>query len=269
MRNRTLALIGGGLVAGALTLGTLGTVLAQTPPQPGPQGPGWGPGGMMGGSGPMHGGMMGDLGDMMGRAGFGGMSGMSGMSRMMGMMGNLGWTGTATATPLTSLSGAQQAFERYLQRLDNDDLALAEVMEFEGNFYAIAKERSAGIGAFELLANKQTGAVFPEFGPNMMWNTRYGHMGQNSWMAQMMGYQAPSGPMTVSPERAKQLAQQWLDQNQPGAATETPDTFYGYYTLHVLQDGKITGMLSVNGYTGQVWYHTWHGPFVAELEVAH
>ena len=25
---------------------------------------------------------------------------------------------------------------------------------------------------------------------------------------------------------------------------------------------KETGMLSVNGYTGQVWYHTWHGPFV-------
>jgi hypothetical protein len=25
-------------------------------------------------------------------------------------------------------------------------------------------------------------------------------------------------------------------------------------------------MLSVNGYTGAVWYHTWHGPFVAMEE---
>lgn len=33
-------------------------------------------------------------------------------------------------------------------------------------------------------------------------------------------------------------------------------------------DRKITGMLSVNGYTGQVWYHTWHGTFIASSEAA-
>jgi len=38
----------------------------------------------------------------------------------------------------------------------------------------------------------------------------------------------------------------------PGAATDEPDAFYGYYTLHVLRAGEIAGMLSVNGYTGQV-----------------
>jgi hypothetical protein len=26
-------------------------------------------------------------------------------------------------------------------------------------------------------------------------------------------------------------------------------------------------MLSVNGYTGQVWYHTWHGSFIQEKQV--
>ena len=25
-------------------------------------------------------------------------------------------------------------------------------------------------------------------------------------------------------------------------------------------------MLSVNGYSGEVWYHSWHGPFVAKEE---
>jgi len=28
------------------------------------------------------------------------------------------------------------------------------------------------------------------------------------------------------------------------------------------------GMLSVNGYTGQVWYHNWHGAFIQELEIS-
>jgi hypothetical protein len=36
----------------------------------------------------------------------------------------------------------------------------------------------------------------------------------------------------------------------------------GYYTIHTLRDGKIEGMLSVHGTTGQVWYHTWHGGFI-------
>ncbi|MHB8648146.1 MAG: hypothetical protein ACYDAR_20385, partial [Thermomicrobiales bacterium] len=73
-------------------------------------------------------------------------------------------------------------------------------------------------------------------------------------------------PMTVTPDQAKQNAAQWLAQNQPGATTETPDTFYGYYTLHIMKDGTVTGMLSVNGYTGQVWYHNWHGDFIQMKE---
>jgi len=41
-------------------------------------------------------------------------------------------------------------------------------------------------------------------------------------------------------------------------------TFYGYYTIEVLSNGTTYGMLSVNGYTGQIWYHTWHGTFIQE-----
>jgi hypothetical protein len=49
----------------------------------------------------------------------------------------------------------------------------------------------------------------------------------------------------------------------PGTTVaDEADAFYGYYTLHVLRDGKTIGMLSVNGFTGTVWYHTWHGNFV-------
>jgi hypothetical protein len=30
-----------------------------------------------------------------------------------------------------------------------------------------------------------------------------------------------------------------------------------------VKDGKIVGMMSVNALNGAVWYHTWHGTFVA------
>ena len=38
------------------------------------------------------------------------------------------------------------------------------------------------------------------------------------------------------------------------------------YTLHIQNGGKMTGMLSVNGYTSQVWHHNWHGDFIGMKE---
>ena len=48
-----------------------------------------------------------------------------------------------------------------------------------------------------------------------------------------------------------------------GRAAGEADSFYGYYTLHFLKDGEIEGMLSVHGSSGDVWYHSWHGGFIA------
>jgi hypothetical protein len=171
------------------------------------------------------------------------------------------WGGAATAgvaPALTSPDDAQQAFQACLDQLGNPDLVLDKVMEFQWNFYAIVKERSTGVGAMELLADKHTGAVFQEPGPDMMWNVKYGHMA---------GWGTPSVSPTVTAEQAQTIAQQWLDANQPGSTTEAPDAFYGCYTLHTLKDGVVTGMLSVSASTGQVWYHTWHGAFIAMREV--
>jgi len=35
-------------------------------------------------------------------------------------------------------------------------------------------------------------------------------------------------------------------------------TFSGYYTFHFEVNGEMQ-MLSVNGYSGAVWFHSWHG----------
>jgi hypothetical protein len=239
-------------------------VLAQTQP-------GYGPGGMMGGgyaNGP--GGMMSGQGFGPGMMGGGYGYGPGGMMRggygygPGGMMRGWGTT-TAQTQPITSLDDARQAFRRYIDATGIPNLALDEVMQFQWNYYAIIKDTSTGNGAFELLANPRTGVVLPEMGPNMMWNTQYGHMAGGYGM---MGgrWQQSTGQPTVSAEQAQQIAQQWLDTNQPGSGTETPDALPGYYTLHITRDGQLTGMLSVNAYTGTVWYHTWHGAFVASSE---
>jgi len=77
-----------------------------------------------------------------------------------------------------------------------------------------------------------------------------------------------SAKLPVSPEQAIEYAQTYLDANIPGAVAATdPINFYGYYTLDFEKDGKVAGMLSVNGYSGQIFLHTWHGTFIEESEV--
>jgi len=199
--------------------------------------------------------------------GWGGM-----MGSIRNRMGGFFPGNTATAEPLT-IDQAKQAVESYLKNLGNPDLELEEIMIFDNNAYARIVEKSSGIGAMELLIDPSSKAVFPEYGPNMMWNLKYGHMGgMMGQMGGMMGgYQnntyTTDTAMTISPEEALQAAQNYLDQEFPGYKTaEDADPFYGYYTIDILKDGQITGMLSVHGFSGEVFYHSWHGTFIEEFE---
>jgi len=228
-----------------------------------------GNGGMMGnhvpGSGMMAGygnGMMG-AGGMMGNhvPGSGMMGGYGNGTMGIGMMGGYGnqcgayaADNGANSNPIT-IDEAKKSVEQYLTTTGNNDLELAEVIQFDNHFYAGIKEKSTDKYAFELIVNKYTGAVGPEMGPNMMWNTKYGHMNIGETET------------TVTKEQAIENAQEYLDNALPGTKVSDADTFYGYFTMEVTKDGKIYGMLSVNSNTGAVWYHRWHGTFVKLLEV--
>ena len=186
-----------------------------------------------------------------------------------GMMGGFnpgvmrGSGGPVSGNPISidrAVAIAQQTAIGYSSRT----LTVDEVIEFQNNFYASVKEQDSGVGAFEVLINRYSGAVSPELGPNMMWNTTYGMMARGS----MMGVAAqPNAAMTVSKDRAASIAQSWLDRNLPGTTTRAPDPFYGYYTVDFEKDGRLVGMLSVNGYSGQVWPHTWHGSYIQSKDL--
>lgn len=59
-----------------------------------------------------------------------------------------------TEEPLT-LDQAEYLAKQYLGSLNNPDLEIKEIMEFEYNFYIIDYEKSTGIGAFEMLIWKK------------------------------------------------------------------------------------------------------------------
>ncbi|MHB1317353.1 MAG: hypothetical protein ACYCYF_01905, partial [Anaerolineae bacterium] len=202
----------------------------------------------------------------------GGMMGRGAWGR--GMFGGRGMMAWRAVEGIESLASAEAAFADYAEDLGYTGLTVAEVMEFEHNYYAIAVEEDTGIGAMELLIDKERGIVGPEYGPNMMWNVKYGmHAGpgmrggrgmMGAWRGGFGG--SDDGEMRLTPADAVELAQRWLDENQPGTEPGEADPFYGYYTLHFTRDGRVAGMLSVHGETGDVWYHSWHGELLGELE---
>ncbi len=216
-----------------------------------------------------------------------------------GMMNRYGYN-NSNATPLT-VDQAKQAAEKYIQSLNLNGFGIGEVMIFDNNAYVVVKETKSGLGAFELLVDPVSQIAYPEYGPNMMWNLKYSGLNHQNMFAgngsMMGGYGgmmsgqggltlAPgasagvnsnawdsiiptnvSAEMIVTPEQAIEYVQKYLDANISGATAATdPTQFYGYYTLDFEKDGKISGMLSVNGYSGQIFLHTWHGTFIEEAE---
>ena len=219
-----------------------------------------------------------DRGMMGGSAGYDMMNSYDGDNFMMG-----GFGGNSSGDPL-SVEDTLEAVESYLVQFNNDDLVIKEIMIFDNNAYAIIVEESTGIGAFELLVNPQTRNVFPEYGPNMMWNLKYGMMsgagGYGMMGSGMMGSGMMNGffnngaaagefdaEMTISAEEALEIAQEFLNQAYPGIEVSDEITqFYGYYTIDTESDGETVGMLSVNGFSRQVFPHVWHGEFIEMVE---
>lgn len=196
--------------------------------------------------------------------------------------------------PVGDIAAARAQAKRFAARLGLDT---GEVMQFTNGFY-VRLDDGAGRPATEVLVDSGTGSVSLEYGPAMMWNTRFGMMSSRSGGttgsglmggsgmmgggmsgssmmggAGMMGRQGGSPSWTpsnvtgpVSAALARQLANRWLSQERAGATAFEPDALPGYYTMDTSRDGKVEGMLSVNRETGAVWYHWWHGRFVAMEE---
>lgn len=217
-----------------------------------------------------------------------------------GMMGGLNQI-PENAQLLDEATIKQKINDYLAQYSSNVPLVADDLFEFKNSsYYVSVLEKNTGRGAMELLINPYTGAISPEPGPNMMWNLKYGMgsmMGGN-FAGGMMGGggmmngfgNARPGTANVQPgtgngnpvnngytdnkitkEDAIKAANEYLAANMPGTSVgNEAHAFYGYYTLHVMKDGQTVGMLSVNGITGNVWYHNWHGdvvkvaPFAAE-----
>lgn len=220
------------IITAALGLAALAFVFAQSG-MGGygyPQGSGYGMMGGYEGAGPW------------GAPGYGmGMMGMGGY----GMGSMMGGVYLPDARPLAE-SEARARLESYVGRFA-PGAQIRDLMPFSQNYYAQMVDQD-GRGLGEVLVDRYTGVVYPEPGPNMMWNR-----GPAGW----------SVPTRYDLKAAKQLAADFLRGYLPGARIMEEQAFSGYYTFDFGRS-EIEGMLSINAYTGEVWVHTWHGPFLGK-----
>jgi hypothetical protein len=188
----------------------------------------------------------------------------------------------STGTTSISIDQAATAAQNYLTKMGYPNLGVRMMQEYSKTYYAQVVEQNNGTGAFELAVDKKTGAVTPMQGPTLMWNTKYGATGNG-----MMGYLTTTGSsgssmmggsggmmtwlrgtpttnMAVTMEQAKTYAQQYLDANYTGATIGQLTTYYGYYTMQVIRNGNVIGMMGVHGTTEQVMYYSWCGTFMQQ-----
>jgi len=192
----------------------------------------------------------------------------------------------ATAAPASSratLTGIRDRVDSWLDANGFTTFKVDEVMAFTNNDYAAVADKT-GKPAFELLVAAD-GRWLMEEPASMMWNTKYGMLPHASgtvqpssglgmmWGTGMTGSgrggprswsSRGSGPVS-SLAQAVTAANRWLAKAHPAESAESDGRGYpGYYTLDTVRNGKTFGMLSINRVSGAVWYHGWHGRFLAE-----
>jgi hypothetical protein len=220
--------------------------------------------------------------------------GQNAQGMMGGMMGGgMGMMNTyAAASRPISQDEARRRAEGFAARY-GQGVKIRDFMVFTENFYLQVVDAKTGAGLAELLVDRYTGVVQPEYGPNMMWNSRFGMGGLGMMGANMYGQQNQTGMMGdqnqqagqdqgmmgTAPNSSNQVAQAVrydLASAQKLAATFVAGylpkgkvleglAFPGYYTFDYGRKA-IEGMLSVNAYTGEVWVHGWHGLFLGEVK---
>ena len=139
------------------------------------------------------------------------------------------------------------------------DAVVTRVYQFSNGYYALAMEKTGSKAAFGIILQSDTGNDANASGQFQKWNTKY----------TQMGVIADAEALNkVSMADAAKAAQQALDKGSTKATVDAAGVdFYGYYLFTYNVDGKMAGLISVNGTTSDVWNYDFLGTYVSQQEV--
>ena len=119
-----------------------------------------------------------------------------------------------------------------------DWLTVDEVHVFP-DFYEVETDDRGGYKGTEIYVSRQTGAVGPEMGPNLMWDNSYG-----------MGGGCGS---SLDEATARQTADAYLSQQgQQGIALGDAEQHHGYWEFELRRGSAVVNQINVNDCTRAV-----------------
>jgi hypothetical protein len=194
---------------------------------------------MMGGSGRLGGGVGPGMRD----------DRMGGGPGAMGLRGDLpGWQNRQKLDKALTVDTAKERVATALKDWGYAELAIDSVVAFQGDFYAVAKDKTSGKAALELYVDADYGTVTASGVAG--WNTKYGRS---------LTWPLASGK-TITADEAKKLAQDWLDRSRTTVKYELKVVeLPGYFSVQMYDGGTLSGLMAVNAYTSQVWYRGGRG----------
>ena len=152
---------------------------------------------------------------------------------MMGIMRGFNFRNQNINVQDISFDQVKLAAEKYLNDAGLQNIKIKEIMEFSNNFYIETVEENSGIGAVELLLDKINGSISPEYGPNMMWNQKYGM--RSGMHSRFSGSQTETN-MSIDEQKAIEIANSYLAKiSQDEFAGNEGQKFYGYYTVDTVK----------------------------------
>ena len=177
------------------------------------------------------------------------------MSRMYGQTMNQGYL--EVLKPIKTTNEAVAAIQAFLDAT-RSNLEITTVWEYKTAFKAELSD-TKGQKAFDILADKLTGAVTPEMGFNMMMNA--------SWGSALHKTRNFGAKLVLTPQDAIAAAEAFLAKNAAvlDYTLTDPETYPGYYKFHTADAAGKPGVdIMVNGYNGRIWMNTLLGAPIAE-----
>lgn len=181
-------------------------------------------------------------------------------------IGNAVYEGHVVGQRMT-IDQVEELVKDYLRDLDDSNIQVEEIIEFANDFYVRFSEKDTGINAFVALVDPYTGRMYAGHHPDKFWNTKYRGESYRESRGRPESIDWPSGPMTITEEQAWSNAQRAILGYIPEGEIGSVEPFYGYYTIPILQQGNVVGLVSINGYTGTVCYEACHGSVLGRVEL--
>jgi hypothetical protein len=204
-----------------------------------------------------------------GGMGSGGMGNGGGMGSGMGSAGGMKsgmfamTMHNASLDVLTPIATPQEAITAIQGFIDSakSGLQISAVWEYQTVFKAELSD-ATGQRAFDVIAEKLTGAVLPEMGVAMMMNASYGKQLQKTPKFKKH--------LVLAPDEAVSIAQAFVSKNASiiNYNLASPETYPGYYKFHTTDTSGKAGIdILINGYNGNIWMNTQLGAPISPVPV--